>query len=216
MKKYVFFDFDGTLFETGEGITACVEYALFKMNFPPLSYEERRTFIGPALYDSFQLKSGMTPEQSEEAVTLFREKYWDDGYKKSRIYEGIPGLLKKLKENGITACITSAKPGVLVDRILSENNMQDAFSVRVTADPSVKHSSKAGLIEKTIEMLGNPDKSECIMIGDRCFDIDGAKAVGLDSVYCLYGYGTKEEMEECKPSYFVNEVGELFDLIMRA
>ena len=51
------------------------------------------------------------------------------------------------------------------------------------------------------------------MIGDRCFDINGAKAYGLDSIGVTFGYGTREELEESGATYIVDTPKEIENLL---
>ena len=72
------------------------------------------------------------------------------------------------------------------------------------------HSSKEALINTCLNFFGNPDKSEVIMTGDRFYDIDGAKAVGVDSAGAVYGFGTEEELVNAGATYILNSPEDLF------
>ena len=61
---------------------------------------------------------------------------------------------------------------------------------------------------------GLQDRSDIIMIGDRKLDILGAKAVGLDSVGVLYGYGNRQELADAGATYIVNDLDELKELLL--
>lgn len=209
----VIFDFDGTLFDTGEGITECVSIALDELGYPPLSQTDLETFIGPSLYDSFKNKCGIEGEDAEKAILTFRKHYHADGIYKSHLYDGILELLKELKSNNIKTAIASSKPQVMIEKLVDKYNLSPFFDNIIGADGAEKSSKKAGYILGNIDYL-NADKLSCIMIGDRIFDINAAKDAGIDSAYVLYGYGFYDEMIECNPTYKLNSVEDLRSLLL--
>ena len=73
MKNYVLFDFDGTVFDSAEGITKSVKYALGKMGIEA-ELKDLMCFAGPPLDEMFSLRYGMSPEQARRAVELYRER----------------------------------------------------------------------------------------------------------------------------------------------
>ena len=103
----VFFDFDGTIADTGEGIFSSVSYAIEAMGYNPLPDDRLRTFIGPPIFESFKRELGMTDEQSMQAVEKYREKYSENGIYLLKVYDGIENLLKELKNSGIKIAIAS-------------------------------------------------------------------------------------------------------------
>ena len=75
MFKYIFFDLDGTLTDSAEGITKCVQYALESrgINVPDLN--TLRPFIGPPLIESFMKFYGMTEEEARLCTAKYRERF---------------------------------------------------------------------------------------------------------------------------------------------
>lgn len=209
----VIFDFDGTLFDTGEGITECVSIALNELGYPPLSQADLESFIGPSLYDSFKNKCGIEKEDAEEAIQTFRKHYHTGGIYKSHLYEGILDLLKSLKNAGIKTAIASSKPQIMIEKLINKYDLNNLFDNIIGADGAEKSSKKVGYILKNIEILGS-DKSLYLMVGDRIFDVQAAKDAGVDSAYVLYGYGSREEMEKCDPTFSISSVKELKTLLL--
>ena len=68
MSRYLLFDLDGTLTESGEGIIRSVQYALEKMGKPETDVQKLRSFIGPPLIPQFMSFSGMTREEAGQAI----------------------------------------------------------------------------------------------------------------------------------------------------
>ena len=96
--QHIFFDLDGTLTDSADGIVNSVRYALEKQGIVPPAREQLLPFVGPPLLDSFHKYYGMDREQGMQAIEAYREYFTDRGWKENSVYEGIPEVLKQLKE----------------------------------------------------------------------------------------------------------------------
>ena len=110
MSRYLLFDLDGTLTESGEGIIRSVQYALEKMGKPETDVQKLRSFIGPPLIPQFMSFSGMTREEAGQAVQFYRERYSTTGVFENRPYPGIPEMLQTLTDRGYVLSVASSKP----------------------------------------------------------------------------------------------------------
>jgi len=205
----VLFDLDGTLTQSEEGIMNCVAYAAEKMGFPVPDESVRRKFIGPPLIHSFQELMGMTPEESERATAAYRERYTTVGLFENRVYVGIPALLKALKSQGVYLAVATAKPLEPSVRILEHFGLARYFDTIVGPDMSVKHAEKDDLIRRARGEF----KGKCVMVGDRCFDIEGANRVGVDSIGVGYGYGDEEELRGAGCTHYAETVEALYGIL---
>ena len=198
MHKYIFFDLDGTLIQSEFGIFESARYALEKLGVESKDDDFMRKMIGPPLYVSFHDLYGMDDETSLEAVRLYREHYGKIGLYKSPLYEGIEEVLRNLKKNGALLAVVTGKPADLSVRILEHFKIYDLFETVVGPDRKSKDPKKVDLINHAIKALNiNPeDHMNTVMVGDRCFDIEGAKEAGIRSAGVLYGYGSREELEK--------------------
>ena len=77
MYNTILFDLDGTLTDPGVGITNSVAYALSKWGIEVSDRTTLYPFIGPPLLYSFQTYYGFSEEQSEQAVSYYREYFRD-------------------------------------------------------------------------------------------------------------------------------------------
>ena len=98
MYRFLFFDLDGTLTDSHEGITKSVSYALVCLGYNEPDLNDLFGFIGPPLLDSFQKYYGMEESEAKEAIRLYRERYSVTGKYENYPYEGIPELLENLKK----------------------------------------------------------------------------------------------------------------------
>ena len=210
--KYFLFDLDGTLTDPAIGITNSVMHALEKYNIRVKDRSELYPFIGPPLTDSFRKYFGFTEEQANQAVVYYREYFRDTGIFENKVYDGIPELLAELKKRGCKIALATSKPYEFAVRILKHFQLYDYFDFFGAATMDGRITKKADVIAELLRELGNADKSEMLMIGDRDQDIAGAKANGLRSAGVLWGYGSEEELTGAGADYLAAKPEDLLIL----
>lgn len=125
--QHIFFDLDGTLTDSADGIVNSVRYALEKQGIVPPAREQLLPFVGPPLLDSFHKYYGMTWEQGMQAIEAYREYFTDRGWKENSVYEGIPEVLKQLKDAGAHLYIATSKPEPFAKRIAEHFGLAGYF-----------------------------------------------------------------------------------------
>lgn len=202
--KALIFDFDGTVCDTGEGIKKCAQYALsaFGVDSPP--WEELDYFIGPPLLVTFQEKFHKSPQEADEMVRKFRERYGSEGLFESRLYDGIAELLAALKQNGLKLGIASSKPQEYIEKLLSHFGISDCFDCVCGVSFTADCESKESLISRCVEGIGAP-RDSIFMIGDTKYDIEGAKRNNLPSIGVTWGYGSRFEFFDCGADFVVEK-----------
>ena len=215
MKKYVFFDLDGTLIQSEFGIFESARYALQKLNIEESDDSTLRLMIGPPLYVSFRDLFGMDDNMAIEAVRLYREYYEETGLYKSPLYDGVMEALTELKNSGAVLAVVTGKPEDISIRILKYLKIFDMFDTVSGPDKKSTDPKKVDLILRAINALHieKSDYENVIMVGDRHFDIEGAKEAGIASIGVLYGYGSREELVTAGADMIVNNVKELVEVI---
>ena len=216
MYKYLLFDLDGTLTDSQEGITKSVSYALINLGVEDLPEDIKLRFIGPPLKDSFREYCGFDEETIKKAIALYRERYSKVGKFENRPYEGIPELLKKLKDDNRVLVIASSKPTGFVEDILNKFDLRQYFDIISAADLSGKKCEKEDVIKEALEILNlKTGDKDVVMIGDRHYDINGAKYFNLDSIGVNYGFAfDKNELKDAGATYVVETVKELGELLL--
>lgn len=192
--KYLLFDLDGTIIDNSEGVYKSFEYALNYYGITVASLDELSPVIGPPLKDSFMELYSFSEEKAEEAVAKYRERYTDTGIYEGFIYEGIDKLLEDLKQREYKIVLATCKPEVFARRILDHAGLGKYFDFIAGAQIGEKISNKEDVLEHIIKSLAIEDVSECLMIGDRKFDLIGANLFGMDAMGVLYGFGDMEEL----------------------
>ena len=192
--RYILFDLDGTLTDSGLGITNSVMYALGRFGISVEDRSELYRFIGPPLLSSFKEFYGFDASTAEKAVEYYREYYSVKGIFESTVYDGIPELLKQISDSGRKSALATSKPEKYAVQILDRFGLSQYFSNITGASMTEARTDKAELISLALSALDIKDKSSAVMIGDRRFDIYGARANGIASTGVLYGYGSREEL----------------------
>ena len=213
MKDYILFDFDGTVFDTAEGITKCVQYALNKMGIEA-ELSELMCFAGPPLVEMFAQKYGMDTEQAKKATELYRERYKPIGWKECKPFEGMHELMLKLKKEGKKLAIATSKPQHLAEQILDAYNMLDDFDIICGAEFDGTRSQKWEVIEFVLNKFGIT-ADDAVMVGDRKYDVIGARKCGLDCVGVRFGYAEEGELEEHGVVYVAENTEDLFEYLMK-
>jgi len=215
MYDILLFDLDGTLTDSAPGIMNSIRYALKKLD-TECDESTLRSFIGPPLLESFAKYYGFDHEKARKALELYREYFSEKGMLENSVYRGIPELLEKLKAAGKTLLVATSKPELFTLKILDHFGLSKYFDVIGGASMDETRNTKEEVIRFVLEQYGLSEdrKKRTIMIGDRHHDIDGAKAVGLDSVGVLYGYGDGPELIDAGATYIAKTPHEIGTIII--
>ena len=208
MYKSVIFDFDGTICDTGEGVKKSAKYALDAFNIPSDDWQTLDCFIGPPLLVTFQEQFNQSAADADLLVQKFRERYTNTGIYECELYNGIKQLLINLKDDGMKIGIASSKPQVFVETLLNKFAIAKYFDSVCATSFAADCESKQNIIARCLKELETVPK-DALMVGDRFYDIDGAKADMVDGAGALWGYGSKFEFIECGAKYIVDKVEDI-------
>lgn len=207
--KLVLFDMDGTIINPKLGFVRCINYALAALDQPSVPESELEQYIGPPLDYAFK---SIVSDHSEQFIALciakFRERYIDIGWQENHLYQGIDKVLQTLHQNNYNLAICTSRRPDLAQKIINYYNYNSIFSEVYGADVGIKKSS---LVQSLIQQ--ERFSANSWLIGDRRFDISAAKLNGLSSIAVLWGYGSKQELEQHQPDYFVSKPDEIITII---
>ena len=186
--KAVFFDLDGTLMDTSDGIFAGGRYAMDKVGIPIPEVRDWNIFIGPPLGDCFRITFGIRDEQIiRQLCEAYHEFYMKEGRLRARFYPGILDVVRQLKSRGYILGIASMKNEDLVQQMCRDFKVADLFDVQLGID-LVGTMTKADLLKDGFARLGlRPD--ECVLIGDTPIDAKGATDAGCQCIRVSWGFG---------------------------
>lgn len=209
----ILFDLDGTLTDPKVGITKGIQYALSKFNIIEDNLDKFIPFIGPPLKMSFQKYYSLDEITAQKAVEFYRDYQWDKGMYENCVYAGIPQMLATLKNSGKNLIIATSKLTSLAEDILKHFNLYDYFTMIVGSNSDSTRVLKADIISYILSEQPELKSQNVVMVGDREYDIIGAQNNRIDSVGVTYGYGSIEELKNENPTYIVNSVAELGELL---
>ena len=213
IKNYVLFDFDGTVFDSAEGITKSVQYALGKMGIEA-ELKDLMCFAGPPLDEMFSLRYGMSPEQAHRAVELYRERYTPIGWAECSPFPGMHELMGRLRKKGIKLAVATSKPRHFAQRILEKYDMQNDFDIICGSELVGTRGQKWEVIEYARSQFGIAP-SEAIMVGDRKYDVIGAKKCGVPCIGVRFGYAEPGELESEGAVYVAEDADDLYEYLIK-
>ena len=189
--RWVIFDLDGTLTDSGEGIKNSTVYALERLGLPVPADSELRKMVGPPLSVGFSLL-GVPANRIDGAVRLYREQYSARGKYQNRVYPGIEDCLKKLREAGLRLCVGTSKPEPLAREILSGFSLAPYFAYIAGATFDASRQNKDDVLCYLLSATGAED---AVMVGDTHYDVIGAHRRGIPCIGVTWGYGLLSELE---------------------
>ena len=211
--RYVLFDLDGTVTDSAPGILNSGEYALKRILGSTPPREAMRRMIGPPLTESMHEYFGVPLNRVDEAIRLYREYYLTKGIYENELYPGIRETLFALKDLGAVPCLASAKPEFMVEKVLKHFGLDKVFEVAAGGSDGPDGGNKRVIIGNVMRRAGFSDPREGVMVGDRIFDIRGAREAGMDSVGVLYGYGSEEELAGAGADMLAKDAASLLSLL---
>ena len=192
MPRLWLFDLDGTLIDSAPGIHASIDHALAALGRPPLPAAQLPHWIGPPLRQSFAEICADAAEV-ERAVDAYRAHYAAHGWAEHRVYPGIPELLRQLAAQGARLALVTSKVERYARRIVQAASWGQGFDAVYGAGEASAHSEKAAQIARALQDFAVPARA-AVMVGDRSYDIAGARANGVRGIGVLWGYGAREEL----------------------
>ena len=207
------FDLDGTLTEPYEGITKSFQYAL-KAYGIDVKQSDLLPVIGPPLIDSFCSMFGFDEKTGWEAVRKYRERFENVGWRENSLIDGVPDMLDALKRQGKKIALATSKPFVFADKIIKEYKIDKYFDVAVGAELNGEKGTKKEIITKTLKKLNCSRPGLAVMVGDRRYDIEGARQCGTAAIGVRVGYAEKGELEKAGAEYTADTIADLKNFLL--
>lgn len=211
----IIFDLDGTLLDTVDDLLDSVNYALDSCGYPKRTKEEVRLAVGNGVYTLIErmLPNGKFNPDIYDVLEKFKEYYLQIKVSKTKPYDGIIELLKKLKEKNYKIGIVSNKfdKGTKLHSKLYFDNLIDYAQGEDELNGIIRKPNPIG-VYKVIKEL-NSKIENCIFVGDSEVDIQTAKNAGIPCISVLWGLKTKEFLVNCGGEIFVNEPLEIFNML---
>ena len=209
--KTILFDFDGTVFDTGEGIMRSVQYAAEAFGYTEPDWRALRSFVGPPLVESFARRYNVDAETAKAMCAKYRERYAERGLDECRAYPGVVELARRLRAMGASVAIATGKPTAFTRSILERNGMGELFDSVLGSEFDGTRSKKSEVIS---ELLAQYGAEGAVMVGDRDNDVLGARACDIPCIGVAWGYAEPGELLGAGAIALVETAGELKNLLL--
>lgn len=218
---YIFWDLDGTIINSYNGVTRSVQYALQKFGIDEQDPETLRRYIGPPLRESFQKFADLSEMQADQGVEYYRERYNKVGLFECELFPHVKETLQYYQTKGKVQFLSSSKPEVMCRKILHNLKVEDCFDEIVGASLDGRIDTKSEVLQEAFcraeayQGHARPEfrKEDTVLIGDTMFDAAGAKESGIDCIGVEYGFGTDRELKENGVQAIVKDLPELVRML---
>jgi phosphoglycolate phosphatase len=193
---HCFFDLDGTLTDSCEGIIRCVNHALGELGYASERDDRLRGMIGQPLTRIFgAVIPGAGDAEIDRAIAAYRARFDAAGIFENAVYPGIPEALGALRRAGRRMHVVTAKPHVSARRVLEHFALDTYFDAVHGPALADRGCDKADLVGQALDVAG-VRPTAAVMIGDRVDDVLAARAWGVPAIGAGWGYGLPSELEE--------------------
>ena len=208
------FDLDGTIIDSFDGVSRSYLHALEKMGCDISDTSKLKQVIGPPLSESFERLFGLRGQDNEAAVAYYREYYLEnEAVYACDLYDGVCDAIATLKKRGYRISLATSKPEKMARLILERKGITSLFDFIAGADESVGRKEKADVIRYALDSLDGSDPRATLMIGDRMYDTVGARALEIDTLGVLWGFGEATELTESGVLMLAETPSDLMDLL---
>ncbi|MCD7771394.1 MAG: HAD-IA family hydrolase [Oscillospiraceae bacterium] len=215
--KTVIFDLDGTLVNTAEDLGDSVSAALIELGLPTHTIAEYISFVGNG---TLMLVKRSLPENLREdeellnrAHDLFCDHYSKHYLDKSRVYDGIPEVVKTLKDSGLKLYVLTNKPYQFASAIIESCFPDGTFDLVAGSGQGFPRKPDPSY-ENYIAEFSGASKSEIIHIGDSGTDIETAHNAGLRCIACTWGFRSQESLIEAGADFIVQKPEEILGIVL--
>jgi len=213
MYKHVLFDLDGTLTDSKEGIVKSVVYGLKKLGITTIDQDKLDTVVGPPLMTTFLETYGFSMDMATQAYAYFQERYSTIGKFENRPYDGIIAMLRRLQEHGVNSYLATSKPLVHAQAIADKFGLTPYFT-KISGSALGGVEEKDYIINQILQAIGFYDDGDVVMVGDRKFDVIGARKSGIPVIVVSYGYGNEAERRAFPADAEASTVQELSQILL--
>ena len=195
----VLWDVDGTIVDASDGILRRLTVTLEHFGKRPPTRAELVHWIGPPMYESFQVNVGMSPAEATEAVAFYRVLGKQDGYTTgAKLFDGVGDLIRDIAAAGIPQATASSKPEIQVAALMDHFDLSPSLTAIVGATPDEKTlSAKADIVAEALRRLqvAGVDTSRPVLVGDRHHDVEGGAAHGVPVIFVRWGFSWPHEAD---------------------
>ncbi len=203
------FDMDGTILNTLEDLTDSLNHALAETGFPGRSIDEVRAFLGNGIPRLVELgvPAGTDAARQAEVLAAFNRYYAVHCGDKTRPYDGITEVIRRLREDGVKTAVVSNKADYAV-QILCREYFAGLFDEAVGLRDGIRKKPYPDAVNAVLTALGI-DRREAVYIGDSEVDVHTAENAGMALVAVDWGFRSRQQLTEAGARVIVSDAAGL-------
>ena len=206
----IIFDFDGTLADTQRGIIATAQEVLRRMGFPPADERALAATIGLPLRENFTRGAGLSDEEADRAVVIYREIFETFAIPAITLFPGVESVLATLAARGVPMAVASSRGQHSLEGLMHHLGLDRyiplsfVFGVETAARPK----PAPDILYVILGKLGAKPE-EALVVGDTTFDIEMGRAAGCFTCGVSYGNHRADQLAGAAPNYLLDDLRKL-------
>ena len=216
--KACIFDLDGTLTNTLESMTYSVNLTLKEMGLSQITKDQCRMFVGNGarvlIEESLKVSGDPKASRIEEGMKIYGRIFDQNCTYHVTLYEGIPEMLKALKDRGIHLAVLSNKPDRQTVKVVKEIFGDNIFDYAQGQKDGIRRKPEPDGVWYLMEQM-QVSKEECLYIGDSEVDIETAKNAGMDCISVDWGFRTRAELIQAGATKILSHPMEIWNEVSR-
>jgi phosphoglycolate phosphatase len=206
----ILFDLDGTIIDSRVPFVTSMNYALAAHGQSQREPEQLWQYLGPPTHVTFAELLGKDDELINSALATYREHYARTSTETTLVYDGIPELLRSL-HGRVPIAVATSKIGTSAVMLLEHLGLAELFDVISGPLASALAEPKAVTVASALAALRGP--RHAVMVGDRLYDVEGAREHGLPTIGVLWGAGSEQELRDAGAAAIVATPDEIPPLL---
>lgn len=209
MIRNILFDLDGTLTDSADGITRCIERAIETAGQASPPRTELAACIGTPLRDIFErFLDTSDATRIDAAISVYRERFDRVGFSENRVYDGVRELLHSLTERGHSLFVATAKNQRDAKRVVDHFDLHVHFVSVCGVETDTERRDKSALVTRILAEQ-RIDPASAAMVGDRSTDMHAARHAGIRAIGAGWGYGSSDELRSAGADSIVTRPGDV-------
>lgn len=213
MERYIVWDVDGTIVDTRRAIAQSYLHALSCVGVDEDDGTCIYPFVGRRSTLIFSERHCLAGDALDHAIREYAHYFETEGLALCTLYPGMGELLHDLQRAGACMTVASARSRRQLDMLFRRLDIADLFGCVCATETDHKAADKPQLVKNCIQYMG-VRPADCVMVGDRIYDIRGGQIAGTRSIGVTFGFGTREELLQCAPDAIVDDAAALRVLLL--
>ena len=214
--KACIFDLDGTLTNTLESMTYSVNLTLEEMGLSKITKDQCRLFVGNGarvlMEKSLKAAGDTDASRIEEGMEIYGRIFDQNCTYHVTPYEGIPEMLKALKDKGIQLAVLSNKPDRQTVKVVKAIFGEELFDYAQGQKEGIRRKPEPDGVWYLMEQM-HVSKEECLYIGDSEVDAATGRNAGLKTIGELWGFRDRKTLETAGADDLIDRPDELLQFV---